>query len=126
MFGTSMNGEPSPNEIAKAAAAGDGIGTHHHGNWDEHQHGQPKFTDEEVQYMEGRGNHVDRYHGLVYSATGGLWTPLHVAAMLQAARRESQLKPPPPEPGDTAVEKGVSGPGENTPVVRHIDLRQQP
>jgi hypothetical protein len=28
--------------------------------------------------------------------------------------------------GDGAVTKGVSGPGETTPVVRHIDLRQQP
>jgi hypothetical protein len=121
----SINGQPSPSELVKAAAAGDGIGTHSHGNWGEHQHGPPSFTDAEVAYMESKGNHVDRYHGLVYSATGGLWTPLHVANMLREARRQGALEPPPAAPADDAIEKGVSGPGENSPVVRHLDLRRE-
>ena len=116
---------PAPSELVKAAAAGDGVGTHRHGPFGEHQHGEPKYTDAEVQYMERKGNHVDRYHGLVYSATGGLWTPLHVANLLREARSEGQLKPLASEDG-TSVSKGVSGPNESLPVVRHIDLRQQP
>ncbi len=120
----SINGAPSPAEMEKAAA-GDGEGTHSHGFFGEYQHGEPKYTDAEVAYMESKGNHVDRYHGLVYSATGGLWTPLHVAAMLREARREGALNPPPAKPGDSAVEKGVSEPGESMPTVRRLDLRHR-
>ncbi len=112
-------------DIAKGSVM-DGVGSHQHGNWGEHTHGDPSFTDAEVAFMESKGNHVDRYHGLVYSSTGGLWTPLHVAAMLQEARREGQLKPRPPEPGDSAVTKGASKPGESAPVVGHLDLRHHP
>jgi hypothetical protein len=122
----SINGQPSASDMAKAAAAGDGVGTHRHGPFAEHQHGDPKFTDAEVAFMESKGNHVDRYHGLVYSATGGLWTPLHVAAMLREARRQGALRPQSSEPGNSAVEKGVSGPGESMPTVQRLDLRQQP
>ena len=77
--------------------------------------------------MESKNFHMDRFHGLVYSARGGLMTPLHVAALLQAARREGELpKPAASETGDTTVAKSVSGVGESAPRVEHLDLRQQP
>jgi hypothetical protein len=111
--------------IAKGTAM-DGVGSHQHGNWGEHTHGDPSFSDSEVIALESRGCHVDRFHGLVYSAQGGLLPPLLVGNMLQAARREDALEPRSPEAGDGAVAKSVSEPNENAPIVQHLDLRREP
>lgn len=120
----SVNGEPSPAEVSKSAT--DGVGSHSHGQFGPHSHGEPSFTDDEVAYMESKGNHVDRFHGLVYGPNGGLWTPLHVAAMLREAHREAKVKPETSEPGEGTVAKSVSGVREPLPVVQHLDLRQYP
>ncbi len=116
---------PAPSELVKYPTISDGVGPHSHDGVGPHEHGDPSFTDAEVKFMESRGWHIDRHHGIVYGSDGGVMPPLLVGTALQAARREGLL-PKPSDKGDTAVAKIVSGPNEAAPVVDHLDLRQQP
>lgn len=125
-----MNGQPSPGDIAKLGAAGDGVGEHEHGGTTPHGHGEPSFSDAEVELLESRGLHVDRFHGVVYSPSGTEETPLHIAAVLHEARERGVLKVGLVDIGSSAtpmVAEGdgrlASGPGESAPVVKHLDLR---
>ena len=88
--------------IAEGGAMDD-VGSHRHGPFGEHTHGDPSFTDGKVGLLRGRGCHIDRFHGLAYDAGGGLLPRLIVGNMLQIARRECLLEPPSPEQGDSAV-----------------------
>jgi hypothetical protein len=121
-----VNGQPSPAELAKYATISDGRGPHEHDGSGLHEHGEPSFTDAEVKVLEARGWHINRHHGTVFGADGGEMPPLLVATALQAAHREGLLKPDTSDAGESAVSKGVSGPVEAGPVVRHLDLRQHP
>lgn len=78
-----------PNDLAKSVSDGDG--PHQHPPFPLHEHGEPKFTDEEVAYLEGHGLHVDRHHGTVFSYNGSLVSPSVLTSMLSAARQEGTL-----------------------------------
>ena len=105
--GTRVNGQPSPNDIAKAASS-DGTGPRAHGDFGLHEHGEPTFSDAEMAMLEAKGLDVDHHHGRVYDATGFLLSPGTVGA--------------------SAVDVGGKAPGEAArtegPVaVQHLDLR---
>jgi hypothetical protein len=68
------------------ALSSDGIEPHSHGGFGPHQHGKPKFTDEEVAVLEGRGYHVDRHHEVGFDYRGHRVSPCNVAAMLRGTR----------------------------------------
>jgi hypothetical protein len=63
------DGQPSPNDIAKAASS-DGTGPRAHGDFGLHEHGEPTFSDAEMAMLEAKGLDVDHHHGRVYSAQG--------------------------------------------------------
>ena len=126
----SVNGNPSAADLAKAALAktavpSDGQGDHQHDNFTRHGHGDPSLTDAQVAYLEQRGYHVDRHHNVVLDHKGGQVPPSVVGAMLRQAQEGGPLGQASSEPGNGGVTKGVSGPGETAPVVRHLDLREQ-
>ena len=66
-------------ELAKALSS-DGLGPHEHGKFGLHSHGEPSFDDDFVAYLEQKGMHVDRHHGVVYSHYGSPIPPATVAA----------------------------------------------
>jgi hypothetical protein len=77
-----------------AKVLSDGIGLHEHGGWAAHAHGDPSFTDEEVSFLESKGFHVDRHHGVVFYFNGRRASPPVVAATLRAWRlREAARQP---------------------------------
>lgn len=115
-----VNGQPSPAQMVKAETASDGD-THAHGQHGEHRHGPASYTDQEVAVLEAKGLHVDQVEGAVYSHDGTKETPLHIAAVLHEARQKATLKAA-TGLGNVGMAK-LSGPNENAPVVRHIDLR---
>ena len=120
-----VNSQPSPSELAKYSTISDGIGPHEHDGSGLHEHREPSFSQAQIKVLEAKGWHVDADHGQVYGSDGGEMPPLLVAAALHAARREGLLLAA-SESEDDAVAKMVSGPGEAAPVLRHLDLRQQP
>jgi hypothetical protein len=126
-----MNGQASLNDLAKADVS-DGIGPHTHGDFGPHQHGNPKFSNQEVEFLQGIGLHVDRFHGRVSDATGFGLAPPTVASMLRTAREEGVLKARPTEMmakvssqvaagGGSAPRQGT-GPVSGSPAVQHLDL----
>jgi hypothetical protein len=119
-----INGRPSLADLAKTAAA-ESTGSHSHGDYGEHDHGPPSYTDEQVAFLESKGYHVDRAEGAVYSSDGSRETSLHVASLLHVAHEKGMLKALSPAEENPFL-KGASEPGAATPVVQHLDLRQQP
>jgi hypothetical protein len=124
----SVNGAPSPADLAKAALAktavpSDGQGEHQHDHFPRHDHGEPSLTDAQVAYLEQRGYHVDRHHNVVLDHKGGEVPPSVVGAMLRQAQEEGLLGLASGEHGNGDVAKCVSELGETAPVVRFLDLR---
>jgi hypothetical protein len=131
--GTWVNGQPSPNDVAKAASS-DGIGPHAHGDSGLHSHGEPSFTDDEVELLEGNGWHVDRHHNRVSDENGFTLSPATVGAMLRDLRGLRAAEDDDGAVGTTttkmssAGEVGGMAPGEvaqvaESPVVAYLDLR---
>ena len=124
MYGTRYGGQPSAADLAKAAVS-DGVGPHDHDGFGPHQHGEPKFTDAEVAWLESAGYHVDRHHGQVLHE-GGRPVPPHCWDKLRQAHKDGELPASPGQLGKMIsgqVGQSVSGPGEAGPVVQHLDLR---
>lgn len=119
----SINGAPSPADLAKTAVPSDGDGDHQHDNFPRHGHGEPSLTDAQVAYLQQRGYHVDRHHNVVLDHKGGQVPPNVVGAMLRQARQEV-LETVSSDSGIGGVAKCVSGPGEAAPVVRYLDLSE--
>ncbi len=137
LSGTRVNGQPSPNDLAKMAVS-DGIGPHAHGGFGPHEHYKPGFTPAETALLAERGLHVDNHHNKVYDESGICLTPATVAAMLARARQDGELEDDTGTVGDAAITTkmwsqvtGVGGgaPGEvasaatGLPTVRCLDLR---
>jgi hypothetical protein len=132
--GTRVNGQPSPNDIAKAATS-DGVGPHAHGDFGLHEHGGPTFSDAEMAMLEAKGLHVDNHHGRVYDATGFLLSPGTVGAMLSEARQGTLKADDGGDAGGnlttkmaSAVDVGGEAPGEaartqGSVAAQHLDLR---
>ncbi len=132
MYGTRHGGRPSQAEIAKGIPH-TGDGTHEHGDFGPHQHGEPSFADAEVAYLEGHGYHVDRDHGQVYAFNGRHVPPLVVSQVLAGGRSHGVLK------GGSAIAEAVakaagsgisaaaaaaaSGPDEVQTVIQVLNLR---
>ena len=113
-----VNGQPSPADLAKAAAT-ENVEHHSHGPLGNHSHGTPSFTPAEIAFLEQRGWHPDTVHGVVYDSKGGEVPPLVVGSALQQARRDGRLGA---VSGDGDVAKCFSGPGEAAPLVQRLDL----
>jgi hypothetical protein len=133
LSGTRVNGQPSPNDVAQAASS-DGIGPHAHGDSGLHSHGEPSFTDDEVELLEGNGWHVDRHHNRVSDEHGFTLSPATISAMLQDLRSQGAAKGDDGAVGTTTMkmssagEVGGTAPGEvaqvaESPVVAYLDLR---
>jgi len=114
--GTRVSGLPSPNDIAKALSS-DGIGQHQHGDSGFHSHGEPSFTDDEVELLEGNGWHVDRHHAKVRDENGFTLSPSNVAGMLQDLRGQGAAK------GDDGGAVGASVVKSSDPQPRSVVLR---
>jgi len=126
-YGTRVNGNPSAADLAKAALSKTAVPNgeveeHTHGPFGTHPHGKPSFTPAEIEYLQQRGWHPDTLHGNVFDSKGGEISPLVVGSALRQAREDGLLGPASGEQGNGGVTKGVSGPGEAAPVVRHLDL----
>ncbi len=137
LSGTRVNGQPSPNDLAKMAVS-DGIGPHAHGGFGPHEHYKPGFTPEETAILAERGLHVDNHHNKVYDESGICLTPATVAAMLSNARHEGTLEHDTCNVRDAAaatkmwsqvIGRGGGAPGEvagaatGSPAVQCLDLR---
>jgi hypothetical protein len=132
LHGTRVNGNPSANDLAKAAIS-DGLGPHTHDGSGPHEHGEPTFTDDEATFLASQGLHVDRHHGRVSDEDGFRLSPPTVSSMLATAREDGLLKivagpvemtkvSSPVVAGGTAPGEG-SPPESGSPVVQHLDLR---
>lgn len=129
LSGMRYGGQPSANDIAKALGS-DGIGPHEHGKFGPHQHGKPSLADDAVEYLQEKGYHIDRHHGLVYNKYGSPMTTANVAAILSHARSKGLVKGQAGSPVGAshtggAVSGAVSGPSESGATVQYLDLRQQ-
>jgi hypothetical protein len=128
-----VNGQPSPNGIAKASS--DGIGPHSHNGFGLHSHGEPSFTDEDAALLEGEGWHVDRHHNRVSDENGFRLSPATVSQILRDLRGQAGATGNFSAVSDTSVVKGISpvavgctAPGDVaqaavSPVVTYLDLR---
>jgi hypothetical protein len=88
LHGITHVGEPSPADLAKAIS--NGLGMHEHDGLPAHPHGDPSFTDEEVDYLARKGYHVDRHHGVVYGFTNRPVSPANVATILRQGRHRAR------------------------------------
>jgi len=96
-----------------------------------HEHGAPKFTEDEVAYLEGLGLHLDRHHGLAVHANGIGVAPGVLSSMLAQARQEGVLRDDEggcPNTKMAASKPTIGSPGgmggfTGAPPVVHLDLR---
>ncbi len=113
-----INGLPSPSDLTKGGVPSNGVGPHSHGEMPKHSHGEPTFTDAQVAFLEQRGYHCDRHHGVVLDADGSEVPPGIIGPLLLNAKQEGILKVATSENGmmttgacETGTNLPVSGPG---------------